>query len=270
MGQTGSLHEEPEQSRRRKRNCKLEAVVADLEDAEDAKAQASEEPDEDEDWLVGSGYAVIGCPCTLYKSPALDAEECGNAKPGSVLVLMKTMEGASKTVWGLLEPSPMAKSISTGWAMLEDPRAAPASGSSRPLVRKPDLFWEVNGAYRARGGAIVRATSDLASERVCNLERGDMLEVLEFAVINEEACGGTASPADQKEIEKDGETSPKGRDRPKLRAKVLLWKSREIGWVTPRNNDGVHLLLPLKAHKLEVFGRESCKLPGGKQRLGGS
>jgi len=174
------------------------------------------------------------------------------------LLLLQTAEGPANTLWGLLEPPPAVPGLlSTGWALLEGPSGA-GGRPQRPLVRKRRHFWEVGAAYRARGGAIMRAGVDLSSDRVGTLERGDMMEVLEFAVLHGATSGEDGSASEAAEAV-----------RPKLRAKVLLWKTRSAGWVTPRNNDGLHLLLPLRGQKLEGFGREFVKLPG-RQRLGGA
>lgn len=239
-----------------KRNCLLENTDPLHEHTFDdtRQQQADDEEDADAGWQVGNAYVVTQQPCPLHASPAADATHLGDVKLGVVVVLLKTTGGADRTLWGLLDPPPADKDISAGWALLE---GAGEAGDIK-LVRKSG-HWEVGGAYRARGGAIVRKRAELSSEIVCNLVRGDYMEVLDFEVIYETRRKG-----------KDGD---KRLQKPRLRAKVLMWKSREIGWVSPRNSDGVHLLLPMKMQKLEVFTREAICVPvvsKQRQRRGGA
>lgn len=238
---------EVEKPRRRKRNVLLDDTDVPVAEDEFAKkvevcnyciGVAGDEQVADEIWELGNGYVVMEGPCCLHESPTADSMLVSEVRPGVVLVLLKTAEGPEGSLWGLFDPPPASKKLAIGWAELVGAEGKTTGGK---LLRKPDLYWEVGGAYRARGGTVMRESAEISSKKVCNLCREDNVEVLDFQVVQDS-------------------DSAASKNRPKFRAKVLLWRTREVGWVSPRNEDGLHLLLPLKVEKVQVFGRESVRL----------
>lgn len=75
------------------------------------------------------------------------------------------------------------------------------------------------------------------------LNTDDVVEVLEFDTVERDTVGK------DKKVGKD--------KRLTLRAKVLINKTRSVGWVSTRSADGFNLLRPIKMQKLEVSGRST-------------
>lgn len=194
------------------------------------KACGSESRDPARDWATGSEFEVIDRCCTMREEPEDAARYTGVLKPGFTVVLLRVAFDDHGAIWGLLNPPANAGWLSEGWAMLEG--QAP-DGESVLRLRRVSLGWEVGQAYRALEGTIVRQGAEVMSCQLCSLPAESIVEVLEFALVES-----------------------RGR-RVRLRAKVLTWTNREVGWISPRSEDGVQLLIPLRGEKLEMWGRDA-------------
>jgi len=273
MGQAcgaGVVPTEPDITFPRKRNCvlgateehtldfeKLDAMHQSLKAFEklDDACQMSGSPmmlkslsedslcdEEDNGWAVGNRAVVTDEQCYIREGPSADAAPIGVLKPWMTVVLMKLVEDNGRT-WAFVDPPITSKKgPSAGWAILE----GEACGEHSKLqLRKLDLSWEVGRVYKGREGTILRAGSELNSARLGALKKDDKVEILELQT-NE------------------------GDSKSRLRAKVLIWRTRETAWISPRSKDGFHLLKRFKVQKLEMCGRLAQTATKQKHRRGGA
>lgn len=183
--------------------------------------------DESDAWAPGAEYAVAEGGLTMRKAPF--GKVAGCLKSGTRVLLLKTQE-ESGVVWGLVDP-PTSTKERVGWAvlMVTDAEAAakkvddatpPGTG---PFLQRLNSGWEVGRSYMAKQGICLRSSADLSSNVLCELESEEMVEILEFG-IHEESAGDKPL-------------------RPRLRAKILTWKTHRTGWVSPRTKNGKPLLV---------------------------
>lgn len=231
----------------RKRNCTLgvtEEHTLDLTQQASPQKALGEDPllsDADDAWQVGNRYQLQASACQLREAPQSDSSVVGDLKPSMIVVLLKVAkdEESEGRLWGYLDPPAGSKGPVAGWAILE---GEGCGEGSKLAARKLDLCWEVGRVYEARKGTVLRAGAEFSSEKLSGMQRGDKVEVLELCVL-------------------EGAVQCKT----KLRAKVLVWRTREIGWLSPRSADGVHLLRDFKIHTLEMAGRLTRVSVSGKR-----
>jgi len=194
----------------------------------------------DDGWSVGNRCVVKHQHCCLREAPRADATQSGIVKPWMTVVIMKLVEDDGR-LWAFVDP-PVAEKGGPppGWAILE---GEDCDANSKLCLKKLDLSWEVGRVYKAREGTILRSGMELTSQRVGSLQKDDKAEVLELQMLE-------------------------GECKTRLRAKVLIWRTRETGWLSPRSKDGLHLLKRFKVQKLEMSGRLAQAAP--KSRRGGA
>lgn len=214
-----------------KRKANLEVADPGLTHTVSAESLDSE----GECWAPGTEYKVTEQRLMLWEAP------CGRridfVDVGGEVLLLKTVEESGMT-WGLVDPLPSTKKRAA-WVLLmvtDAEAAVDRLGAVVPSVQgvqlqKQGSGWEVGESYTAVQGIIVRAGPDLSSEKLCTLAEEEIAEILEFGI--DEGTEG----------------------RPRLRAKILSWRTHTAGWISPRSKDGDRLLAKRTIEKLDLTGR---------------
>lgn len=198
-------------------------------------------------WSVGSRY-VIQQNCCLMEVPKKDARQLAELSTGTVVILLRTEElmtgPGQQTLWGLLDPPRLGAGPTTaGWASLEV--AGAVVGPQTPLRRRLlEATWEVGTSYLVREGTLVRAGVDLSTDLLASLQEGETVEVLALAAY--------MGPAHMFGM-------PERLTLARLRAKVLTSRARTVGWLSPRNENGHHLLHPVQQSRLLMTGRSTVE-----------
>lgn len=193
---------------------------------------------EDDDFEVGGRYK-LNSTVKVWSNMALSGATIAALHPKDVVLLvhMEGQEGAR--VGNVIHNA----SNTVGWVDMEEPKDKKGKG---PFIkRKLEGSWDLRGRYEVKHPATVRHGSEIGSEKVCDLSRGDEVLILDFAV----------------------DTSPdaNGKMVTRLRALVNAVQSGDVGWLSPETANGEHLLHPVNLHSHKVVDvHGSTKKTGSK------
>eukprot|EP00440_Ansanella_granifera_P035769 gb/GFBE01038799.1/.p1 GENE.gb/GFBE01038799.1/~~gb/GFBE01038799.1/.p1 ORF type:complete len:485 (+),score=104.91 gb/GFBE01038799.1/:1-1455(+) len=195
----------------------------------------------DDEWRVGSRYAVAGYSCVkLWDDATLTGKLSEPAVPPQTVVLLVKLDGQPGSQVGFVVPP---EPFNSGWTSLEPAvvdKAPPKKKQGgccgggkpqkqekkvehpppHPLVRKTlPGSWTMNGLYKVRSKATIREGANLKTRWIAEVPAGEEVLVLDMGV---------------NEVSQEDELC-------RIRALVCT-KTELVGWLTPETKEGEKLL----------------------------
>lgn len=218
------------------------------------KFLADENPDEPQEWQVGSRYELLKT-LAVHCNPEPNSSQCGTLRKGSEVLLMglhewlQPADGDRKTFMAYIAET-RELTWTSGWICLGTVGSTPAhlpSGDEFKGVDTTDAplglvrlqgSWELGGRYRVLDNLVLRRGAELGSKPLCEVKRHEEIIILEFGLLIAERS-------------------------PRLRARVRS-DYGIIGWVTMEVPRAPPLLDPLNLYS--EAAATSASLFGGLPR----